>query len=455
LDGHTLLGGAFLLFLLVIVVRWLWGLLGPLVTFLIVRPLWAIAEARGFRWDRALQEPVAIGITSVSLGLWLLGWLLNERKRERLRATPPAPAAAREQRAAKPAFRPMPRVVLRPEQLPLLDLRPDPERARTAAPKVTPLAAPRPAVKPSAPAAKPRFQTSRTQPGRPPAEYRGCIRLLEPEPPPPPPSDALRLAPAVVGEPPEEKGLTQAEWHASDDADALLAHLLNRVPIRHSALVFAAIVERLWPIWNRAYPDDWSITWVVAVLRAWSLGEATMEEVQAARRAAHGAYQRWGKERRRLPEGDARFAAHRVTRMAICACVYAEAEHPEDLSAAAAEDALWWASSIGVDANGEVRAVEAALELANDADSPVAEFSGFALEALTDRVRERARRKNTAPFAELIRKLVAYPWRCSLRWERDGSWIRSGDALLRTEGWNVVEVRTMAAPPRSPETCWN
>jgi hypothetical protein len=79
---------------------------------------------------------------------------------------------------------------------------------------------------------------------------------------------------------------------------------------------------------------------------------------------------------------------------------------PEALSEEATEELLWWASSIGLDGNAEVRAAEIAFERASDAASPVANFSTFALEQLKDRVADRARRRNAAPFAELIRKLV-------------------------------------------------
>jgi hypothetical protein len=140
---------------------------------------------------------------------------------------------------------------LRPEQLPLLDLRPDPSRLRPPAkpPKIVASSAPA-AQKPHAEkpaAAPPRAKPPRASPRpQPPVSY-GCIRYLEPEPPLTPP-ETLILAPAVLGEAPEGKGLDQAKWNTSDEPEALLAHALPLIPLRHTCLLFAAIVERLWPV---------------------------------------------------------------------------------------------------------------------------------------------------------------------------------------------------------------
>ena len=62
----------------------------------------------------------------------------------------------------------------------------------------------------------------------------------------------------------------------------MIRHVAPLIPRQHLALVLAEISASVWPLWEKAQPDDWRLAWCLAVLRAWALGDATIEELRRA-----------------------------------------------------------------------------------------------------------------------------------------------------------------------------
>ena len=67
-----------------------------------------------------------------------------------------------------------------------------------------------------------------------------------------------------------------------------------------------------------------------------------------------------------------------------------------------------------------------------------------------ERLEDRALAQEASAYADLVRRLVPYPWRKRTQWViQRGGRVRSGDALLTLDGWNIKDARCNRAGPCS------
>lgn len=93
--------------------------------------------------------------------------------------------------------------------------------------------------------------------------------------PPPPPVEPPITVSSLHRTPP----LTQASWASCRAPGTLIQHAAPRIPRRHLALILADLTSTTWPVWHRAFPDDWAFALRVAALRGWAIGEVSLAEL--------------------------------------------------------------------------------------------------------------------------------------------------------------------------------
>ena len=240
--------------------------------------------------------------------------------------------------------------------------------------------------------------------------------------------------------------LSHAEWHTEQDPYRLLEHAVPRIPYRHTYLVLAEILEAGLPLWRRAYPDDPTPERCAGLLRAWCLGRAPRSRLVRARAEAFDANGRASSSR--IGAGDRLheiFAAGEVTFAAAAALAHVDRDVQRTrLSQATA--VLFGTLSAESELNPEVQA-HSRLEAWFYGPAPTEPgVHSIISRAEARRAREEAERRQAIPYAELIRRLIPFPWRASRAWRPAGNRIRAGDALLILEGERLVGAEPLGAP---------
>jgi hypothetical protein len=212
-----------------------------------------------------------------------------------------------------------------------------------------------------------------------------------------------------------------ADWNNSTDSRALLRFAAPRIPRQHLGLVLAELATKAWPHWNKLNPDDWRPAWCTASLRAWCMGELSIEELRRANSAAYAARdEAW----RKYAAADA--DAYAAAAAASAAAYAADAD-------AAAYAAAYAAAAAAYAADAAAAAADAAAYAA-DADASAAAYARWSQRWSEEFTKELAR------SAVLVRRLIPYPVESSKKWEVMGHNQRiAGGAMLRLDGWVLVD----------------
>jgi hypothetical protein len=242
----------------------------------------------------------------------------------------------------------------------------------------------------------------------------------------------------------EPRSLTYAEWLAAAEPERLLEHAVPRLSAQHTCLLLATIAERAWPAWHRLHPDDWRFALSVATLRAWCLGEASLEDLGEVKRATH--LQRGQFKTRDDREIFARSPTLCGLQVIWNAMECARTESKEvRLSSALAS----------------LRAVQR-LALADDAKMQGAlierrrswwhrptDEERWSPPAIDTRAVRKSATRRAASLSRLILRCTPFPSRDAMKWRRVGTRIRSGDGWLRLDGWRIAGVTLSLAPAPS------
>jgi hypothetical protein len=84
---------------------------------------------------------------------------------------------------------------------------------------------------------------------------------------------------AAPGQPSANRPMSEEEWSKAE-AEALIRYAAPLIRKEHLGLLLAELCESVLPIWLKHDRDDWRLPWCVATLRAWALGEASIEDVR-------------------------------------------------------------------------------------------------------------------------------------------------------------------------------
>jgi hypothetical protein len=252
----------------------------------------------------------------------------------------------------------------------------------------------------------------------------------------------------VLGGPSDEEPLrrlplSREEWDAEKDPYRLLEHAVPWIPYRHTYLVIAEILESGSAHWSVFDPEDPILSRCAALLRGWCLGKAERAELVSARDAAFSASCRASAARTTARDRWHELsAAWHVTIAAARALAHVGRGYSE-MRMSQAAGVLFQVLSAHSAVNPKVQRPYAMELWAYKPVTTELEVRPLMPPELAKQARKAAEASQAAIYADLIRRLIPFPQRCSSFWRLEGNHIWAGDALLYLEDGRVADARAV------------